>query len=58
MKAEISGSNLVITIPIEKKPSSTGKTNLVANSHGAKVTDAVIDGKSVYVNVTAYTFAK
>ena len=41
MKAEIVGKNLVITVPLtDPTPSASGKTLVVASSHGNKETDA------------------
>lgn len=55
MKVEISGGNLVITVPLGKPtPSATGKTLVVASSHGNKETEAKVDGKAVVVGLNAY----
>lgn len=55
MKAEIKGSDLVITIPMQKPtPSASGKTLVVATSSGNKVTDVIIDGKPVTIGINAY----
>jgi len=56
MKAEIKNGNLVITIPMNPKPvpSASGKTLVVASSHGNVKTDAEVDGKSVTVGLNAY----
>lgn len=56
MKAEIIGTNLVITIEMEDRPrpSATGKTLVVASSHGNQPTGAVVDGQPVIVGVNAY----
>ena len=56
MKVEIGNGNLVITLPINQhpEPSATGKTLVVATSHGNKVTDAKVNGKPVTVGVNAY----
>jgi hypothetical protein len=39
-------------------PSSTGKTLVVASSHGNQPTTATIDGKPVIVGVNAYIRAE
>ncbi len=55
MKAEIKGNNLVITIELQKPTLSTsGKTKVVASTHGNKETDVVIEGKRVIIGVNAY----
>ena len=55
MKVEIIGGNLVITIPMQTPtPSSTGKTLVVASSHGNTVTAATVNGKPVIVGLNAY----
>ena len=54
MKAEIVGNNLVITLPVKKEPSKSGKTILVGTSGGNKPTAAVIDGKNVIVGLNCY----
>ena len=55
MKAEIKGSELIITITLQKPtPSASGKTLVVASSHGNQPTGAVIDGKPVIVGLNAY----
>lgn len=55
MNARVEGSELVISIPLEKelRPSSTGKTLIVASTNGFAATDAVIGGKPVSVSVNA-----
>ena len=54
--ATIEGDELVIRIPLNAKPerSASGKTLVVASTHGNKETDCVIDGKKVTVGVNAY----
>jgi len=56
LTASIEGECLVIRIPMNAKPipSSTGKTLVVASSHGNKQTEVEIDGKPVIVGVNAY----
>ena len=52
MKAEIVGKNLVITVPLtDPTPSASGKTLVVASSHGNKETDAKINGKPVIIGL-------
>jgi hypothetical protein len=59
MKVEIKGGNLIITIPVNKKPvpSGTGKTLIVASSRGNKETEAVVQGQNVVVGLNAYIYA-
>lgn len=55
MKAEIKGNNLVITIELQKPTLSTsGKTKVVASTHGNKESDVVIEGKRVTIGVNCY----
>ena len=52
---EIKGKQLVITADLETpRPSASGKTLVVASSHGSTLTSAVIDGKPIKVNITAW----
>jgi hypothetical protein len=56
LTAAIEGEYLVIRVPMNTRPtpSSTGKTLVIASSHGNKQTDLEIDGKPVVVGVNAY----
>ena len=56
LTAAIEGEFLVIRVPMNAKPtpSSTGKTLVVASSHGNKQTDLEVQGKPVVVGVNAY----
>lgn len=55
MTCEVKDGNLVITIPMNKpEPSKSGKTMVVASSHGNVATTAVVDGKPVTIGVNAY----
>jgi len=57
MKATIDEKNKTLTIVIdleEPRPSSSGKTLVVASSHGNQQTDAMVKGQSVIVGVNAY----
>lgn len=56
LTAAIEGEYLVIRVPMNARPtpSSTGKTLVVASSHGNKQTEVEIDGKPVIVGVNAY----
>jgi hypothetical protein len=56
LTAAIEGEYLVIRVPMNAKPvpSSTGKTLVVASSHGNKQTEVEVQGKPVIVGVNAY----
>jgi hypothetical protein len=55
MKAEIVNGCLVLTLPLgTPAPSASGKTLVVASSHGNKQTAALVDGKPIVVGVNAY----
>ena len=56
MTAKIVGNKLVIEIPVNPVPvtSATGKTLVVASTHGNKTTEAQVQGKNVVVGVNAY----
>lgn len=63
MAAEVSvtreGDTLVIRIPIHAPtPSSSGKTLVVASTHGNQKAGIQIDGKDVFVGVNAYVYAE
>lgn len=53
---KIEGNMLVIRIPMNTppQPSATGKTLVVATTHGNLATTATVDGKPVIVGVNAY----
>jgi len=55
MQVEIKDGNLVITIPMQKPtPSASGKTLVVASSHGNQPTAVQVDGKPIIVGLNAY----
>ncbi len=55
MKVEVKGTDLVITIPMQKPaPSSSGKTLIVATTGGNQVTTAQVNGKPVTLGLNAY----
>jgi hypothetical protein len=60
LSASIENGFLVIRVPLNAKPtpSSTGKTLVIASSHGNKETEVAIDGKPVFVGVNAYIHHK
>lgn len=55
MDVKIVGKNLVVTIPLETPTlSASGKTLVVASSHGNIATAAMVDGKPVTIGFNAY----
>ena len=58
LTASIEGEYLVIRVPLNAKPtpSATGKTLVVASSHGNKQTEVEFEGKPVFVGVNAYIY--
>jgi hypothetical protein len=56
MKATIENGELVIRLPLNKTPvpSMSGKSLVVASTHGNQKTDAVINGQPVVIGVNAY----
>lgn len=56
LTATIDGEYLVIRVPLNSKPtpSASGKTLVVATSHGNKQTEVEVQGKPVYIGVNAY----
>ena len=55
MKVEIKDNKLFIEIDLQKPtPSSSGKTLVVASTHGNTVTTAMVDGKPVVIGLNAY----
>ena len=55
MKVIIEKGELVIRILLqEPKPSASGKTLVVASSHGNQATTATVNGKPVIIGLNAY----
>lgn len=54
--ARVHEGNLIISIPMNKVPESskTGKTKVVASSHGNQPTTLMVDGAPVIIGVNAY----
>lgn len=52
-------ATLVVRIPVNAQPplSSTGKTRIVASTHGNQPTPISIDGQTVKVGLTAFVKA-
>ena len=55
METTIENGMLVIKIPLEKtpRPSSSGKTLVVAATNGFTSTNATVDGKPISISVNA-----
>ena len=55
MKVEIKDNKLIIEIEMSKPtPSASGKTLVVASSHGNQATTATVNGKPVIIGLNAY----
>jgi len=55
MKVTIKGSVLTIEIDTQKPtPSASGKTLVIASTHGNQPTTALVDGKPVIIGLNAY----
>ena len=55
MDVKIENGKLVISIELqEPTPSASGKTLVVATTHGNMVTQCVINGKNVVIGLNAY----
>jgi hypothetical protein len=56
MKVSIENGELVIRLPLNKPPvpSVSGKTLVVASTHGNQRTDAVLEGQPIILGVNAY----
>jgi hypothetical protein len=55
MEAKIENGKLVITIDMqEPTPSASGKTLVVATTHGNVPTKCMIDGKNIVIGLNAY----
>jgi hypothetical protein len=55
METKIEGGNLIIVLPLQKpQPSASGKTLVVASTHGNMPTEVKVDGKTLIIGVNAY----
>ena len=53
--AKITGKDLIVSLPLQTASlSSTGKTMIIASTHGFITTDAKVADKNVVIAVTAY----
>jgi hypothetical protein len=57
MKAKLKGKKLIIELPLQApKRSTSGKTMVVASSHGVRRSDLKVDGKTVCLSVHAFCY--
>lgn len=56
MTARIEGNKLIVEIEMNQEPevSKSGKTFVIATSHGNKPTPAKVNGKHIVVGLNAY----
>ena len=55
MEAKIENGKLIITIDLqEPTPSASGKTLVVATTHGNTPTQCIVNGKPVIIGLNAY----
>jgi len=55
MEVKIENGKLIISIELqEPTPSASGKTLVVATTHGNVITKCLIDGKNVVIGLNAY----
>lgn len=55
MEVKIENDRLIISIELQKPtPSASGKTLVVATTHGNVTTDCVVDGKPLVIGLNAY----
>jgi hypothetical protein len=55
MDVKIENGKLIISIDLqEPTPSASGKTLVVATTHGNMVTQCVINGKNIVIGLNAY----
>jgi hypothetical protein len=58
VKAVLTKKRLIISIPLHKpKPSKSGKTLVVATTHGFKSSQVTLSGKRIRVNAIACIFS-
>lgn len=59
MKCEVKNKQLIITIDLQKpSPSASGKTMVVASTHGNVKTEATVDGHAITIGLNAYYHAR
>jgi hypothetical protein len=59
VEGKIRKKNLIIVLPLQvPKPSATGKTLVIASSHGVKQVQAKIGNREVWVVASAFLYPK
>lgn len=60
MNAKLTNGKLIVEIEVNAKPqpSASGKTLVVASSHGNQPTEVTVNGKVLIVGLNAYIRAK
>jgi hypothetical protein len=57
MKVTVNGNTLIIEIELTAPiPSKSGKTLVVASTHGNVKTEAMVDGKPITIGLNAYVY--
>lgn len=58
ISATIKDGKLTLVVPVNASPtpSASGKTLVVASTHGNQKTEALVNGKQVIVGVNAYIY--
>jgi hypothetical protein len=57
IRIEKKNNELVLHVPMEgPKISASGKTMVIASSHGRMMTNVVINGEPLFINFSAYTY--
>ena len=54
MKATIENNTLTIVIQLNPKPSATGKSTVLASTHGNQPTTLQYEGRPVIIGLNAY----
>ena len=54
MKVKITKTEIVITLPINPRPSKSGKTTVIASTAGNQATTAAYEGQPVIVGCNCY----
>ncbi len=55
MEVKIENNKLIISIELQKPtPSASGKTLVVATTHGNTPTQCILDGKPIIIGLNAY----
>lgn len=55
---DIEANTVTIVLPINRETSTSGKSVLIATTHGAQPCLEIVDGKPLLVSVNAYISAK